>query len=118
MKEALAWLLVVVLGVLTPIQEYILTCEVLILLNWIAYTYVKTIEKKKKKKKKERPIYIDMFFATVAIVTARVMDILYLKSYTVSYSLSLTLVLYYYVALFKNISTIIGIDLTKFIPKR
>ena len=117
MKDTLAWFIVAVLGILTPIQEYIITCEVLILLNWIAYEYLKTKDKRKNKKKRS-PIYIDMFFTTVAIVTARTMDILYLKSYTVSYSLSLTLVLYYYVALFKNISKIIGIDITKFIPKR
>lgn len=117
MKDTIGWVIAAVLATLTPIQEYIFTCELLILLNWIAFEYVKIVNNKKTKKRSV-PVYAKMMFVMVAIVVSRVIDELYTKSYVMSYSLSLGLVYFELYELFKSISIIIGFDITKFIKRK
>lgn len=104
------------LGILTPVQEYIVACEALILLNWVASYYL-VKHGKIKAERNQIPVYVRMFFIMVAIVTARIYDNLYSNDYDSSYALSSGLVLYNLILLYKNISLILGIDITKYLKK-
>lgn len=114
MKEYIWWIITSALALIVPVQEYIITCEVLIILNWIADKYVQKRYRKKHKKRKI-PVYIQLFFVTTTICVARWIDDIFLKSYTTSYNLSLGLVLFELATFYKNISIILGIDINKLI---
>lgn len=116
MKEYIIWIATSLLVLITPVQEYIITCELLILLNWIADYYV--VIYCKTKKKKTIPVYIQMFFVTITILIARHIDGVFMKSYDTSHTLSLGLVFYELGVLYKNISLLLGLDITKYINKK
>lgn len=118
MKETIYWIVVALLGLLTPLQEYILTCEALIILNWIADYYAQILQRKRRSKKKAVPVYVQMFFVMVTIIIARIIDTLYIGSFTLSHNLSLGLVFFELATLYKNISLLIGFDIAKHLKKK
>lgn len=112
MKETAAWIAALILGLLTPVQEYVLACEFLIVMNWLASKY--TTNTAKQKQKKRAPVYAQIFFVMVAIVATNQIDKHILKTNALSYPLSLGLVIFEFNELQKSISEILGIDITKF----
>jgi hypothetical protein len=115
-KEYIVWIATSLLVLITPVREYIITCELLIVLNWIAHYYV--VIYCKTKRKKIIPVYVQMFFVTVTILIARHIDGVFMNNYETSHVLSLGLVFYELGALYKNISLLLGFDITKYINKK
>jgi uncharacterized membrane protein YadS len=116
-KEYIVWIATSLLALITPVQEYIITCEILIVLNWIADKYVK-INHKKKHKKRSVPVYAQLFFVTTTILIAKWVDDKFLNTSNASYTLSLALVLFELGLFYKNISIIIGFDITQFLKNK
>ena len=116
MKNTLYWIVVSFLALITPVQEYIITSEALILLNWIADYYVWKHHRRRHKKRRT-PFHIQMFFIVIVIILSRHIDNVFLHDYSISYGLSLGLVLFELKLLYDNISILLGFNINKYIKK-
>lgn len=111
MKNFIRELLSSYLDFLIPIQDYILISEILIISNYILFEYVK----RKNNKNQKYPLWLLIFSAFIIIVITRLFDVHIVEKELFCKNISLAICYYQLYLISKNVSLILGIDLTKYI---